>query len=89
MVVGRAGGGRGRGDRTRTCNRWFWRPVLYQIELHPYRTCPYLVSRCSRCCRQRGQNLFSSMRPGSFLLLVRGVYVRSMQVVDAREITGR
>src|SRR5215216_1757287 len=25
-----------RGDRTRTCNPRFWRPVLYQIELRPW-----------------------------------------------------
>ena len=25
----------GRGDRTRTCNRWFWRPVLYQLSYTP------------------------------------------------------
>src|SRR5207249_5798976 len=27
--------GSGRGDRTRTCNRWFWRPVLYQLSYTP------------------------------------------------------
>jgi hypothetical protein len=27
--------GDGRGDRTRTCNRWFWRPVLYQLSYTP------------------------------------------------------
>src|ERR1044072_107933 len=27
--------GGGRGDRTRTCNRWFWRPVLYQLSYTP------------------------------------------------------
>src|SRR5437867_7604502 len=27
--------GAGRGDRTRTCNRWFWRPVLYQLSYTP------------------------------------------------------
>ena len=26
----------GRGGRTRTHDPWFWRPVLYQTELHPY-----------------------------------------------------
>ena len=61
------------------------------IELHPYRRVarPYFVSRCSVCCRQRGQNLFSSIRPGSFLLFLRVLYVRSLQVVHASEITGR
>ena len=61
------------------------------IELHPYRrvALPYFVSRCSVCCRQRGQNLFSSMRPGSFFLFLRVLYVRSLQVVHASEITGR
>jgi len=49
----------------------------------------YLVSRCSWCCRQRGQNLFSSMRPGSFLLFFRVLYVRSLQTVHANAITGR
>jgi hypothetical protein len=24
-----------RGDRSRTCNRWFWRPELFLFELHP------------------------------------------------------
>jgi hypothetical protein len=27
-----------RGDRTRTCNPRFWRPVLYQVELRPWAT---------------------------------------------------
>ena len=49
----------------------------------------YFVSRCSVCCRQRGQNLFSSRRPGSFFLFFRVLYVRSLQVVHASEITGR
>jgi len=49
----------------------------------------YFVSRCSVCCRQRGQNLLSSIRPGSFLLFLRVLYVRSLQVVHASEITGR
>src|SRR5688572_6925 len=86
------GGGRegGRGDRTRTCNRWFWRPVLYQLSYTPPRTQPpYFVSRCSWCCRQRGQNLFSSRRPGSFRLFFRVLYVRSLQTVHANAITGR
>ena len=60
------------------------------IELHPYRgRIPYLVSRCSWCWRQLGQNLFSSRRPGSFLLFFRVLYVRSLQTVHASEITGR
>ena len=58
------------------------------VELHPSAS-PYLVSRCSVCCRQRGQNLFSSSRPGSFLLFLRVLYVRSLQDVHAREMTGR
>jgi hypothetical protein len=33
--------------------------------------------------------LFSSIRPGSFLLFFRVLYVRSLQTVHAREITGR
>jgi hypothetical protein len=90
-VYGRAGRA-GRGDRTRTCNRWFWRPVLYQLSYTPIGANPlrgYLVSLCSVCCRQRGQNLFSSRRPGSFLLFLRVLYVRSLQVVHASAITGR
>ena len=61
------------------------------IELHPSdgHAQHYFVSRCSRCCRQRGQNLFSSSRPGSFLLFFRVLYVRSLQTVHARAITGR
>lgn len=26
----------GKGDRNRTCNVRCWRPLLYQLELHPY-----------------------------------------------------
>lgn len=29
-------GGPSRGDRVRTCDVRFWRPVLYQLELRPY-----------------------------------------------------
>ena len=49
----------------------------------------YFVSRCRVCCRQRGQYLFSSSRPGSFRLFFRVLYVRSLQVVHASVITGR
>ena len=62
--------------------------MLYQLSYTPP-TSPYFVSRCSVCCRQRGQNLFSSIRPGSFRLFFRVLYVRSLQTVHAREITGR
>ena len=62
--------------------------MLYQLSYTPP-TSPYFVSRCSVCCRQRGQNLFSSSRPGSFFLFLRVLYVRSLQVVHAREMTGR
>ena len=63
--------------------------MLYQLSYPPNERTPYFVSRCSWCCRQRGQNLFSSRRPGSFLLLFRVLYVRSLQTVHASEITGR
>jgi hypothetical protein len=33
--------------------------------------------------------LFSSIRPGSFFLFFRVLYVRSLQTVHASEITGR
>jgi hypothetical protein len=62
--------------------------VLYQLSYTPPAR-RYLVSRCSVCCRQRGQNLFSSSRPGSFRLFLRVLYVRSLQVVHASAITGR
>ena len=62
--------------------------MLYQLSYTPP-TSPYFVSRCSVCCRQRGQNLFSSSRPGSFFLFLRVLYVRSLHVVHAREMTGR
>jgi len=63
--------------------------VLYQLSYTPVVHAAYFVSRCSVCCRQRGQNLFSSSRPGSFRLFFRVLYVRSLQVVHARAITGR
>ena len=64
--------------------------MLYQIELHPYRRrSAYFVALCSVCCRHRGQNLLSSSRPGSFRLFLRVLYVRSLQVVHASEMTGR
>ena len=63
--------------------------MLYQLSYTPPPTRRYFVSRCSWCCRQRGQNLFSSMRPGSFLLFLRVLYVRSLQTVHASAITGR
>jgi hypothetical protein len=66
--------------------------VLYQLSYTPPPAdvvLPYFVSRCSWCCRHLGQNLFSSMRPGSFFLFFRVLYVRSLQTVHARLITGR
>ena len=62
--------------------------MLYQLSYTPP-TSLYFVSRCSVCCRQRGQNLLSSIRPGSLRLFLRVLYVRSLQVVHAREMTGR
>ncbi len=59
------------------------------IELHPSERAAYFVSRCSWCCRQRGQNLLSSIRPGSFRLFLRVLYVRSLHLVHASAITGR
>ena len=59
------------------------------IELHPSGRLRYFVSRCSWCRRHRGQNLLSSIRPGSLRLLFRVLYVRSLQTVHARLITGR
>ena len=65
--------------------------MLYQLSYTPtVEGCAgYFVSRCRVCCRQRGQNLFSSSRPGSLRLFFRVLYVRSLQVVHARLITGR
>ena len=71
--------------------------MLYQLSYTPsadalLRMVPclaYFVSRCRVCCRQRGQYLFSSSRPGSFLLFVLVLYVRSLQVVHASAMTGR
>ena len=71
--------------------------MLYQLSYTPptrsaYLVSPgwsYFVSRCSVCRRQRGQNLFSSSRPGSFRLFLRVLYVRSLQTVHASEMTGR
>ena len=63
--------------------------MLYQLSYTPTDGRRYFVSRCSVCCRQRGQNLFSSSRPGSFRLFFRVLYVRSLQVVHASVITGR
>ena len=63
--------------------------MLYQLSYTPTGAPGfYFVSRCSVCRRQRGQNLFSSSRPGSFLLLLRVLYVRSLQTVHASAITG-
>ena len=33
----------GRPGRTRTCNPWFWRPVLWPIELQAYYAQPFTV----------------------------------------------
>ena len=63
--------------------------MLYQLSYTPTDVPAYFVSLCSVCCRQRGQNLLSSIRPGSFLLFLRVLYVRSLQVVHASEITAR
>ena len=63
--------------------------MLYQLSYTPPQDRAYFVSRWGVCCRQRGQYLFSSNRPGSFFLFFRVLYVRSLQVVHARAITGR
>jgi hypothetical protein len=61
----------GRGGRTRTRDIRFWRSALYQLSYAPVFNCGqrvYLVSRCSLCCLQRGQNFCSASRSGSFRL---------------------
>ena len=84
----------------RTVPRWQGRqdsnlqPLVLETSALPLSYTPtpiprYFVSRCSVCRRQRGQNLFSSSRPGSFRLFLRVLYVRSLQVVHASAITGR
>src|SRR3974390_1488255 len=64
----------GRGDRTRTYNLRFWRPLLCQLSYTPARIrSGYLASRCSVWRRSRGQYFCSSIRLGSFFLFLRVV----------------
>ena len=64
----------GRGDRTRTYNPRFWRPVLCQLSYTPAEVLPgYLDSRCVVWRRSRGQYFSSSIRLGSFFLFLRVV----------------
>ena len=43
-----------RGDRTRTCNRRFWRPVLYQLSHAPSEPAPDLAPGTRDACWRRG-----------------------------------
>jgi hypothetical protein len=54
---------------TRTPNRRFWRPLLYQLS---YCRVDYFFSRCTMCLPQNLQNFFNSTLslPCSFLLRV-------------------
>src|SRR6266480_2254272 len=67
----------GRGDRTRTYNRRFWRPVLCQLSYTPALTDRHLASRWRVWRRSRGQYFMSSILFGSLLLFLRVLYVRS------------
>ncbi len=49
-----------RGGGTRTLNRWFWRPVLCQIELHP---CPRRPLSCGSGSTRRGPPEFPFSTP--------------------------
>src|SRR3954463_16287111 len=79
----------GRGDRTRTYNRWFWRPVLCQLSYTPAGPRGYFASRWSVCLRSWGQYFISSIRFGSFFLFLRVVYVRCLHSVQASWSDGR
>src|SRR5262245_14172154 len=60
---------RRRGDRTRTCNRRFWRPVLYQLShapSGPARAPRTLRSACLRKATiEPGRQVYGAHVPGS------------------------
>jgi hypothetical protein len=63
--------------------------VLCQLSYTPVEPECYFASLWRVCLRQRGQNLLSSIRFGSFFLFFRVVYVRSLHSVQASWNVGR
>ena len=59
-----------RGDRTRTCNLRFWRPLRYQLRHTPTRRCAPRRGRRARAHRDRGDSPHGAtsvrVRPGDF-----------------------
>ena len=63
-VSGSSPGNSDRGDRTRTCDPRFWRPMLYQLSYAPLRRpcCRLMVATSGRTCQQQPR---PSVRPGA------------------------
>lgn len=64
----------GRCGRTRTCDTWFWRPALYQTELHIQASAPHTKVQGGRYLFHRivGYKVESFPHPSLYPLKVRG-----------------
>src|SRR4029453_7875740 len=82
-----AGGVCGRGDRTRTYNRRFWRPVLCQIELNP---CggrgSGLLRLAVKCMPSLARTVFEKFDPIGIVLLVLARRVIALLALGASEL---
>src|SRR5215218_9787768 len=74
----------GRGDRTRTYNRWFWRPVLCQLSYTPADR-PLLRLAMKRMAALPG-TVLHQLDPVGIVLLVLARRVRPLLALGAGEL---
>src|SRR5690349_8087103 len=87
-AAGGFGGSSGRGDRTRTYNRWFWRPVLCQLSYTPARGSP-LLRLAVKCMSTISRTVFHQLQSVRVVLLVLAGGVRPLLALGAGELDGR
>src|SRR5215213_5897429 len=78
----------GRGDRTRTYNRWFWRPVLCQLSYTPAVRSTLLSLTMEGVAPFTG-TVFHELDPVRIILLVLARGVRPLLALGALELERR
>src|SRR3954447_3539324 len=74
----------GRGDRTRTYNRWFWRPVLCQLSYTPADR--RLLRLAVKCMPSVSGAVLLQLEPVWIVLLVLAGRVRPLLALGAGEL---
>src|SRR5215210_4488589 len=76
----------GRGDRTRTYNRWFWRPVLCQLSYTPAVSLSMLLGLPMKGVLSAARAILVQLDPVRIVLLVLARRVRPLLALGAGEL---